>query len=109
MAKLTPEQQKTLDELNELANAPDENGKGRELSVFVDLSDDNAVQRALKLGLLEKGDLTEFDADDDAADDEDGDDDEDGGGDGKGRRRAAAPRRRLNMADRMMGGGNADE
>ena len=102
MAKLTPEEEKALAELEAKRDAPDENGRSRgDLSVFIDLSDDKAVQRGLKLGYLEPSDLD--DAGDDDSDDDDSDDDDSDDGDSKPKKKDAAPRRRLTMADRMMG------
>ena len=105
MAKLTPEQEQQLAELERLRDAPDEpSGGSRDLSIIVDLGDDNAVRRALKLGVLTRGDLAEFD---DEPGDDDGDDgDDDGDDDEKPRRKARddrSPRRRLSIADRAMG------
>lgn len=99
MAKLTDEQQKALDELTALRDAPDAPaGRGENLNFTIDLSDDTAVRRALKLGVLTRGDLDEFDDDPDDGDgDADGDDDPAGKPDPQ-------PRRRLTGADRMMGG-----
>lgn len=86
MAKLTAEQQKQLDDLTALAEAPDEPaGSSSVLNFTIDLADESAVARAIKLGILKPGD-----ADDDPDDDPDPDPD-------------PQPRRRLTGADRLMG------
>lgn len=106
MAKLSADEQVALDQLLAKKDAPDdEPRRGSDVSVFVDLSDENAVKRALKLRVLEKGDLDEFDdpADGDDSDDGNGDSDDDDRGKRDKRKPAAAPRRRLTVADRMMG------
>jgi hypothetical protein len=77
LAKLTDEQAAQLADLEKLRDAPDEPaGPGRSeiLNYTVDLSDEAAVDRALKLGLLKPSDL-EDDADDDAGGDDDKDKD----------------------------------
>lgn len=95
MAKLTPDEEQLLEQLTKKREAPDEQtGSGRNVNITIDLSDGAAVKRALSLGLIDKGDLAEFD-DDAAAADDDGDDD---AGDPE-----PAPRRRLSLADRTMG------
>lgn len=95
MAKLTDEQEKALDDLLALKDAPDDPGpsRGENLNITIDLGNDVAVRRALKLGVLTRGELDEFDdaPDDDDADADDADDD-------------PQPRRRLTGADRLMGG-----
>lgn len=102
---LTDEQKRQLAELEALRDAPPESSsRGGEVNVFVDLSDPAAVKRALRLGVIERGDLDEFDNDAGDDDGDEGDDDEDDSDDSKRKRKpAAAPRRRLTMADRMMG------
>lgn len=71
MAKLSEEEAAQLKALQDKAEAPDEDeGKGRILNFTIDLSDDNAVARALKLGFLRKEDL------------EDGGEGGEGGGEG---------------------------
>jgi hypothetical protein len=74
MAKLTKKEADLLAKLTAKAEAPDEPAIGRSVSAVVDLSDDKAVGRALKLGLLEAGDV----GDDDGDDEGDGEDDEEG-------------------------------
>ena len=68
---LTEEQAKQLEELERLRDTPDEpaepKGAGRILNVTLDLADDAQLERAFKLGLLDRP----------AADDDAGDDDED--------------------------------
>ena len=55
---------------------PSPNGNTRNLNLTIDLGDPEQVKRALKLGLLEKGDLDEFDDPaDPAGDPEPADDD----------------------------------
>ena len=65
MAKLSEEQAKQLKDLQDLADAPDapETTKSRadNVNITIDLGDETQVRRALKLGLLDKGDLDEFD------------------------------------------------
>lgn len=74
---LSKEQQAQLEELERLRDAPEPEekgaGTGRVLNVNLDLGDDAQVERAFKLGLLERPA-----ADDDATDDDATDDDEDG-------------------------------
>lgn len=106
MAKLSDDEQKLLDQLQAKLDEPDDDrGGAHDLSVIVDLSDDNAVRRALRLGVLQRGDLDEFD-DEPAGDDGDDGDDGDGGKGGKGGKGGGddrSPRRRLSIADRAMG------
>jgi hypothetical protein len=96
VAKLTADEEQLLEQLSKKRDAPDEPaGSGRNVNITIDLSDGAAVKRALSLGLIDKGDLAEFDDDaddagDDAADDDPADDE-------------PAPRRRLSLADRTMG------
>lgn len=99
MAKLTDDEQKLLEQLQAKVEAPDEprGGGGRDLSIIVDLSDEAAVKRALRLGVLERGDLDEFDA---APVDGGGDEDDEKDGAGKKDR---SPKRRLSIADKAMG------
>lgn len=55
MAKLTADEQKLLDELTAKSKAPDEPEEktgGRVLNVTLDLSDEGAVTRAIKLGWI---------------------------------------------------------
>ena len=107
MAKLTAEEQELLDKLTKKAEAPDDDRQ--HVNITIDLSDEKAVRRAMKLGFITAGDL-DFDDDGDDDDDDDGDgdgDDGDGDGDGKKRKKKAepdgAPKRRLSLADRTMG------
>lgn len=93
MAKLSKEQEASLAELEALRDAPDEptgSGRSEVLNFTIDLGNDAAVERALKLGILKPEDVE--DADDDEDDDGDGDADKD-----------PQPRRRLTGADRIMG------
>jgi hypothetical protein len=105
---MTPEQEEQLAKLEKLRDAPEEGGggSGRDLSIIIDLGDDKAVQRALKLGVLERGDLDEFDA----PGGEGGEDGKGGkggkGGEGEGGEGGEGegnPRRRLSIADRALG------
>lgn len=90
MAKLTAEQQKQLDDLTALAEAPDEEPKGigQMLNFTIDLSDENAVARALKLGILKPSDVDGDDDDEDPEEEPEPDE---------------QPRRRLTGADKLMG------
>jgi hypothetical protein len=99
MAKLSKDQEDQLAELERLRDAPDDDrpGRGENLNFTIDLSNDTAVRRALKLGVLTRGDLDEFDE----ADPDDGDDPDGGDPDPD-----EQPRRRLTGADRMMGSGS---
>lgn len=103
MAKLTADEEKALAELEAKRDAPDDSKSRGDLSVFIDLSDDKAVQRGLKLGYLEPSDLDD-DGDDDGDDDDSDDGDSDDGDSKKKQKKDPAPRRRLTMADRMLGG-----
>jgi hypothetical protein len=106
MAKLTAEQQKQLDDLQALAEAPDEpgsNGRSEHIEVMIDLSDEAAVERGIGLGFLTRAEAKAAAAD---ADDDDAGDDDGAGG---GRRKKAvtrdgAPRRRVTGADKWAGG-----
>ena len=103
--RLTPEQEAQLAELEKLRDAPDEpgTGTGRDLSIIIDLGDDKAVARALKLGVLDRGDLDEFDEPAGG----DGDDELDEDGNPKKKKKAdddPPPSRRLSIADRALGG-----
>jgi len=73
---LTDEEQATLDALtrkrDEPEPKPEGNGIGRVLNVSLDLGDDAQVEKAFKLGLLER-----VAGDDDDSDDDDSDDDAD--------------------------------
>jgi hypothetical protein len=99
VARLTEQEQAELDRLTQKQQAPDDpGGRGGNVDVYIDLSDEHAVRRGLRLGLLDRNDLDEFDPDpepepdpepaprrrkglgDRWADDPDGD----GGGGGKG-------------------------
>ncbi len=86
MAKLTDEQAKALAELEALRDAPESESKGRNenLNFTIDLSDEAAVGRALKLGLLRAEDLEDAEEEDEEEEDE-------------------QPRRRLTGADKLMG------
>ena len=90
MARLTAKEQELLDQLTAKAEAPDEpeNRNSRNLDIMIDLSDEHAVARALKLGLLEPGDLENEEASEEETSEEP----------------EPAPRRKLNLADRTMGG-----
>lgn len=101
MAKLTDDEKRMLEELQRKAEAPDDDGRGgHDLSIIVDLSDEQAVRRALKLGVLTRGDLDEFeDAKPPAGEGEtagEGEEEPKPKGD-------RAPRRKLSIADRAMG------
>lgn len=75
MAKLTADEQKLLDELAAKRDAPDEpeqKGSGRVMNVTLDLSDESAVARAIKLGWIDPP--AAGDDDDDKGDDDKGDD-----------------------------------
>jgi hypothetical protein len=72
LAKLTDEQAKQLEELEKLRDAPDEPaapGRSEILNYTIDLGDEAAVERGLRLGLLQPSDLE--------GDDDDGGDDDD--------------------------------
>lgn len=85
MAKLTEEEAAKLEELTAKRDAPDDpptgGGRSEVLNVTIDLGDEAAVERALKLGWLKPGDIP----DDDDADDAD---------DGKGKDKDKPPSRR---------------
>lgn len=78
MAKLSAEQQKAFEELQAIADAPDEpaSNNQRVLNIGIDLSDEAAVKRAQGLGLLDmfKDDLN---GNGDGTDDTDDTDDTD--------------------------------
>lgn len=79
MAKLNKEQAEQLAELERLRDAPDDDGhssrhEGRNVDIYIDLSDEAAVDRAIGLGLLTRAEADKLD------DGDDGDDDGDGGG-----------------------------
>jgi len=61
VAKLSDEEQAQLDALTTKRDAPDDDGLGGGRSEFVnvtiDLSDEAAVERGLKLGFLKPGDV----------------------------------------------------
>ncbi len=76
MGKLTDEEKTLLEKLQAKAEAPDEpessgGGLGRVLNVALDLGDDAQVEKAFRLGLLERP------ADDDPDPDEPADDPDD--------------------------------
>jgi hypothetical protein len=84
--KLTEEQAKQLADLEAMRDAPDEpekTGAGRVLNFTIDLADDKQVERAFKLGLLDR-------PEEPAADDEKPPADGEGGEGGEGE----SPRRR---------------
>lgn len=90
MGKLSEEEQAQLDALTSKRDAPDEpaGGRAENVSIHIDLSDPDAVDRAVQLGYL-----TRKEADDLVDDDQDDD------GDGKGKAKSRkddddAPRRR---------------
>lgn len=74
MAKLTEEQARQLAELEALRDAPEDApaARGENLNITIDLSDEAAVGRALKLGLLKASDLDDGDEDKDDDKDDDG-------------------------------------
>jgi hypothetical protein len=93
MAKLSDEQRKQLEELQALADAPDEpsgpsHSRVENINVTIDLDNDVQVRRAVKSGLLPASFLED--------DDDDGDGDDDDGDDDTSRaKKDDAPRRRL--------------
>lgn len=112
MAKLTAEQEAQLVELERLRDAPEgSGGGGRDLSLIIDLGDEKAVKRALALGVLDRGDLDEFDTPGGAGEGGEGEGGEGAGGKGgkagKGGEGGAGgegnPRRRLSIADKALG------
>ena len=60
---LSKEEQETLEALQRKAEEPEPaaNGRSENVSITIDLGDENQVKRALKMGYLQKGDLDEFD------------------------------------------------
>lgn len=62
---LTDEEAKQLEALQKKQSEPEpSNGgrsEGRNLNITIDLGDPDQVRRGLKLGLIERGDLDEFD------------------------------------------------
>ena len=61
---LSKEEQDTLEALQRKAEEPEPapgGGNSRNLNITIDLGDPEQVKRGLKLGLLERGDLDEFD------------------------------------------------
>ena len=94
MAKLSEAEEKALEELLAKREAPEApaNG-GRNVDIYVDLSDEAAVERAIGFGLLTPAEVKRESGKGDGDGDEgDGDGDEGGKG-GKGEKRPA-PRRR---------------
>ena len=76
MAKLTPEKQAQLDALIAEQEAPEANGGGRmeNVDVYIDLSDEAAVERAIRHGFLTRAEA-EADPDPDPEADPDPDPD----------------------------------
>lgn len=86
MAKLTDDEAAQLKALEERRDAPDEPdapGRSEILNYTIDLADEAAVDRALKLGLLKPSDV-----------EDDDDEDDDGKGDPKDPKRERTPKRR---------------
>lgn len=73
MAKLTDDEQAQLDALSAKRDAPDEPAasRGENVNYTIDLSDEKAVERALKLGLLRESDVEDNGGDEDASKDDD--------------------------------------
>ena len=74
---LSKEEQEQLEALQRKADEPDPpagGGSTRNLNITIDLGDPDQVKRGLKLGLLERGDLDEFDDPDPDGDDPPADD-----------------------------------
>lgn len=72
---LSKEEQEQLEALQRKAEEPEPaaNGRSENVSITIDLGDENQVKRALKMGYLQKGDLDEFDeppAEEEAAEEE---------------------------------------
>lgn len=76
MAKLSDDEKRQLDELIAKRDAPDEGSRGPNVNIHIDLSDKQAVDRAIAHGLLTRAEVDEL-KDDDAEDGDDGDEDED--------------------------------
>jgi len=74
VGKLSDEQRAQLEELEKLRDAPDEPAGGRTeaVSIHIDLSDPDAVDRAVSLGYLTRAEAEELADDDDDADGGDG-------------------------------------
>jgi hypothetical protein len=68
VAKLSKEEQEAYDKLQARLDAPDDppssRSEGRNVDVYIDLSDEAAVERALGLGLLTRQDVEEPPPDD---------------------------------------------
>jgi len=107
MPQLTPEEQLELDALLAKRDAPDDHREHGEVNYFVDLSDEQAVERAVACGLLDPAVLEKPEPKSKSkrktagkADDDQDDDDEP---ESPGEEKRREQRRRLTMADRMMG------
>ena len=89
MAKLSDEETRQLKALEEKRDAPEPaSSSSQRVDIYVDLGDDNAVARAIKLGILKPSDV-----------EEDGDGDGTGGGDGE-EEEDEKPRRRRTLGER---------